>query len=152
MAGPSPREVIERLHRMAMDYDLRGQADLYAPDGILEWPFAPEGMPRRLRGREEIRRVLGGLEQRVRQAGTRVTGVDPVVVHETVDPETIIVELELHGEVPATRTTYHLPYIQVLRVRDGQIVSFRDYFGAGTAEVLRSALAHDEGTGPPPPP
>jgi uncharacterized protein len=143
MAGPSPREVIERIHRMAMDYDLRGQADLYAPDGVLEWPFAPDGVPRRLRGREEIRRVLGGLEQRVTQAGTRVTGVHPVVVHETLDPETVIVELELHGEILATGTSYHLPYIQVLRVRDGQIVSFRDYFAAGTGEVLRSLFARD---------
>jgi hypothetical protein len=147
MAEPSPREVIERIHRMAMDYDLRGQADLYAPGGVLEWPFAPGGVPRRLRGREEIRRVLGGLEQRVRQAGTRVTGVHLVVVHETLDPETVIVELELHGEVLATGTTYHLPYIQVLRVRDGQIVSFRDYFPAATGEVLRSALAHDSPAG-----
>jgi uncharacterized protein len=105
-------------------------------------------VPRRLQGREEIRRVLGGLEQQVGQAGTRVTGVHPVVVHETLDPETVIVELELHGEVLATGSTYRLPYIQVLRVRDGQIVSFRDYFAAGTGEVLRSLFAHDEGAGP----
>jgi ketosteroid isomerase-like protein len=138
--APSPREVVERVHRMAMDYDLTGQADLYAADGVLEWPFAPAGVPRRTEGREEIRRVLEALGHRVRGAGTRLTGLNSVVIHETLDPEVVIVELEAHAEVPATGMTYQLPYIQVLRIRDGQIASFRDYFGSGTAAVLEAAF------------
>lgn len=143
-AGPaSPREVVERVHRAAMDCDLSGQADLYAPDGVLEWPFAPPGVPRRIEGREQIRRVLEPLEERIRQAGTRVTDLHTVAVYEAVDPEVVIVELEVHGEVVGTGATYQLPYIQVFRVRDGQIVSFRDYFTAGTAAALRAAFAPD---------
>jgi ketosteroid isomerase-like protein len=136
----TPREVVERVHRLAMVYDIEGEADLFAPDGVLEWPFAPAGAPRRLQGREEIRAVLGPLARRVRQAGTRMTGFHNVVVHETLDPEVIIVEFEAHGEVEATGSTYELPYIQVFRVRDGEIVWFRDYFGAGTAQALEAAF------------
>ena len=33
-----------------------------------------------------------------------------------------------------------LPYVQVFRVRDGQIVSFRDYFGPRTAAALAAGL------------
>ena len=76
----------------------------------------------------------------MRRSGTRLTGLDSVV-HETLDPEVIVVEVELHGEVAATGERYRLPYVQVARVRDGAIVSFRDYFGAGTVRVLAAALA-----------
>jgi uncharacterized protein len=147
MTGPasdrvaaSPREVVERLHRLVVDRHLSGQADLYAADGVLEWPFAPPGVPQRVQGREEIRRVLSALERGVRQADTRVAPFPrSVVVHETRDPEVVIVELEVEGETP-TGETFRLPYIQVFRVRDGEILTFRDYFGAGTAQALTAAL------------
>ncbi len=128
-AIPGPREVFERLHeRVRDDYDMDGQADLYAPDGTLELPFAPPGMPRCMRGREEIRTFLAAAGQRARQAGRRIVRYDPVVVHETADPEVIVAEFDLHGEVTATGEPYRIPFIQVLRVRDGEIVSMRDYF------------------------
>jgi hypothetical protein len=104
----TPREVVELVHRLVLDRDVKGQADLFAPDGVLEWPFA-----------------LTGLRS---------------VVHETLDPEVVVVELELEGEVVATGDAYRLPYIQVFRVRDGAIVSFRDYFGPRTAEALAAAF------------
>jgi ketosteroid isomerase-like protein len=135
----TPREVVECVHRLVLDRDVEGQADLFAPDGVLEWPFAPAGVPNRLEGREAIRAVLEPLGRRVRQAATRPTGVRSVV-HETLDPEVVVVELELEGEVAATGDAYRLPYIQVFRVRDGAIVSFRDYFGPRTAEALAAAF------------
>ena len=134
-----PREVVELVHRLVLDRDVEGQADLFAPDGVLEWPFAPAGVAAPRAGREAIRGVLEPLGRRVRQAGTRPTGLRSVV-HETRDPEVVVVELELEGEVVATGDAYRLPYIQVFRVRDGAIVSFRDYFGPRTAEALAAAF------------
>jgi uncharacterized protein len=136
-----PREMIERVHRLAAAHDLRGQADLYAPDGVLEWPFAPAGVPQRVEGRERIREMLASLEGAVRRAGTRVTAVRTTAVHQTPDPEVVIVELEVAGELTTTGATYQLPYIQVFRVHDGQILLFRDYFGPGTAAALEAAFA-----------
>jgi ketosteroid isomerase-like protein len=139
MAEPvdvSPREVFEHLHeRVRDDYDMDGQADLYAPSGVLELPFAPSGVPRRIKGREEIREFLRVAGERARQAGRRIVRYDPVVVHQTADPEVIVAEFELHGEVFATGAAYRMPFIQVLRIRDGRIVSMRDYFAGGTLEA-----------------
>lgn len=146
-AAADPRELVERVHRLAAAYDLRGQADLYAPDGVLEWPFAPAGVPRRIEGRERIREVLASLQAAVRRAGTRVTAVRTTAVHQTADPEVVIVELEVAGELTTTGATYQLPYIQVFRIRDGQILSFRDYFGPGTAAALEAAFAATDATG-----
>jgi ketosteroid isomerase-like protein len=138
----SPREVFERLHRAVQDdYDMETQAALFAEDGALEWPFAPAGMPRRIEGREAIRRVLGAAGERARQAGRRIAGYSAVVVRETTDPEVIVAEFDLHGEVGATGEAYQLSFIQVLRVRNGQIVSMRDYFNpqamAGTLSAAQ---------------
>jgi uncharacterized protein len=128
-APAGPREVFELLHeRVRDDYDMDSQADLYARDGVLELPFVPPGMPRRLRGREEIRGFLRAAGRRARRAGRRIARYDPVVVHETADPEVIVAEFDLHGEVAGTGETYRLSFVQVLRVRGGEIVSMRDYF------------------------
>ena len=145
---PGPREIFERLHeRVRDDYDMDGQADLYAADGTLELPFAPPGVPRRIRGRDEIRKFLMAAGERSRQAGRRILRYDPLVVHETADPEVIVAEFDLHGEVAATGEAYRMPFIQVMRVRDGQITSMRDYF---TGEALEAAFedgpTHDRGT------
>ncbi len=131
------REVFDRLHRLVLNYDADGQADLFAPDGVWEFPFASEGIPRRLEGREQIRAIGKMGMERSRQSGRRLTGYHAVVVHKTSDPEVIIVEFELHGEIAATGKSYQIPYIQVLRVRNGLIVSLRDYF---PGEVLKRAL------------
>lgn len=140
---PGPREVFERLHqRVRDDYDMDGQADLYAPDGILEMPFAPPGALRRIEGREEIRALLAVAGQAARRAGRRIVRYDPVVVHETADPEVIVAEFDLHGEVSTTGERYRVSFIQVLRARDGQIVSMRDYFDP---RALSEALAASTG-------
>ncbi len=100
-----PREVVERIHRLVLDGDVEGQADLFAPDGVLEWPFAPAGVPTRLEGRQAIREVLAPIGRRLREAAvTRPTGMRSVV-HQTLDPEVVVVEVELEGEVVATGDT-----------------------------------------------
>jgi len=131
---PVPRQVVEHLHRLVAEGDLAGQADLFASDGVLEWPFAPDGMPRRIEGREAIRATFALLGRRMRAAGRRPGAVANVVVHETRDPEVVVVELALGGGGDP------LPYVQVFRVRDGQILEFRDYFGPRTAAALAAGL------------
>ena len=123
----SPRETVGRIHQFMLDGDVSAQADLYAPNGVLEWPFAPPGVPRRLQGRERIRRELMMLDQRARQAGTSVVGLS-AAVHETADPEVVIAELDVRAELTTTGLIYRHPYIQVFRIRDGEIVLCRDYF------------------------
>src|SRR3954451_10697013 len=116
-AVPGPREVFPPPQQVVLEFDMERQADLYAEVGVLEWPFAPEGMPRRVAGREAIRRVLVPLGERARAAGHHLLEFRSVIVHETDDPEVIVAEFEAQGEVLPSRTPYQLAYIQVLRVR-----------------------------------
>jgi ketosteroid isomerase-like protein len=136
----TPRDILVRALDRVRAYDLEGFADLFVEDGVIEYPFAPAGAVRRLQGREEIRRVLGQAAASPRRAGRRVTDVSSPVVHQTVDPDVIVAEFDLEGEIVATGQTYRLPYIQVLHIRDGKIASLRDYIDYPALTALTGGL------------
>jgi ketosteroid isomerase-like protein len=50
-----------------------------------------------------------------------------IAVHDTADPEVIVVEYELAGTVTTTGRRAAAPFIGVLRVRDGQVAGWREY-------------------------
>jgi ketosteroid isomerase-like protein len=122
-AVTTPREVFERLQRQILEKGGEGFPDLMASDGVVEWPFAGPGAPRRLEGREAIRRFVSGSRVRVLE----LQELRGIAVHETHDPEVIVAEVEAHGKVVATGRPVQLSAIMVIRVRNGEIVSYRDY-------------------------
>lgn len=121
------REVWEASQRAVRSFDLDGFVDVFAPDGELEFPFAPSTLPRRMEGQEEIRRGLEPLWQQA-AASTRITGYSSVDFHPSVDADEIVVEFDLNGEAIATGEAFRFSYVHVVRVRDGRIMSLRDYW------------------------
>jgi len=119
----SPREVVELVRQMVAGEGV-AFADLFAEDGVLRFPFAPPGVPREIRGREAIRAA------RAAEAGRRslltMDGVD-LVVRETDDPEVVVTEIEHYGHSRALDGPYRFRALAVVRVRDGEIVSYDDY-------------------------
>jgi uncharacterized protein len=121
---PLPREVLERFQQMSIAKSIDEMLDLYAEDAVYEFPFTPPGVPSRLDGRAEIRAFL---EANWESAPLRYHAYRNVVVHETADPEVIVVEQDATGTITTTGRAVTLPNIVVLRVRDGRIVHIRDY-------------------------
>ena len=119
----SPREVVEQVRRMVAGEGVVF-ADLFAPDGVLSYPFAPPGTPRELAGRDEIRAYHGAASRRRDQL--RIEGVE-VLVRETDDPEVVVAEIEHHGFSRAADGPYRFRALGVIRVRDGEIVRYDDY-------------------------
>jgi len=122
MAQPrSPREVFLALVSGIADGNPDGLPELYAEQIDVVHPFDPmHGAP--LRSRDELRKRM---EQFA--AGPRPRRrVGNVTIHETTDPEVIVAEFEYQGTTEAGEP-YALPAIFVMRVRDGEIVSSRDY-------------------------
>ncbi|AQZ66860.1 unnamed protein product [[Actinomadura] parvosata subsp. kistnae] len=118
----SAREVAERFLGVAAGGDLAALADLYSEDSVIELPFAPPGIPARFEGREGHRARFGRAATVVRHE--RVANV---VLHESTDPEVVIVEYDLHGHVLSSGQPFTRSYVMVMRVRDGLIVHSRDY-------------------------
>lgn len=147
-AGDAPRAVVERYLRAGLDRPAPpdgddGRADLFASDAILEFPFAPDGMPDRITGRERIRAVLAALRRAAGSGGGAGLTVDQAVsqmrAHQTTDPEVLVLEVNatLTDPAGATRQVRH---VQVYTVRDGLIAGLRDYWPAGVGEFTRAAL------------
>jgi uncharacterized protein len=120
----SPRETVEQFLRAAVSGTPGDMADCYAPEVVIEMPFAVAPLiPSRAEAtREELRARF--------QAGTasrRYTSLSNATIHETADPEVIVVEYELHGEMTATGEPFSLRFAMVVTVRGGHIVHSRDY-------------------------
>jgi ketosteroid isomerase-like protein len=131
--------VWEEALRFVRERDLDGYAETFAPDGVVELPFPLPGMPRRIEGRQEIRRVLAPVWRAAKESGRRIEGWDPVTVHPTDDPEVVVIEFELKG-VEASGTPYRMSYVHVVTVRDGHIAVMRDYVDTHPiAERVRAA-------------
>jgi len=120
----TPVEVLQRRQELLIGQDLEGFAGLFAPDGVIEIPSAGPGLPGRLEGRAAIAEF-----SRRTATGMRIDGFETVAVYETADPEVVIAETVLRATVAATGESLVAPSIQVVRIRDGQILLFRDYAG-----------------------
>lgn len=134
MAATS-REVVEQVLRAGREQDTETFVSLIAPDGYIEWPYRPAGIPGRLQGREQIREFL------TTQANglVRFDEYRNTVIHETTDPQVVIVEYDAHGTVIPTGAPLHQTIIAVLRINDGLVVSYRDYLNPLVlTEVLAS--------------
>ena len=121
-----PTDVFERAHSFVREYDLRF-ADCFALEGVLETPFAPPGFPHKTVGRQAIRDLVRPNYEAAKKAGRRITEYRDLRIHETTDPELIVAEFELIG-MDGDEEPYSLRFIQVVRVRSGEIVEMRDYF------------------------
>jgi len=129
----SPREVVEQVRRRVAGEGVVF-ADLFAPDGVLEYPFTLPGQPRELRGREAIRSYFA-----TASGARHVFEMDGVeaLVRETDDPEVLVTEIEHHGRSLVTGEPYRSRALGVIRVRNGQIVHYADYMDAiSTARLL----------------
>jgi ketosteroid isomerase-like protein len=144
MSGPSsprsPRTVFERLSQGIAAGRWHELADLYADDAVVDQPFGAPA-PAHIEGRETLRARFAGAAD----LGLTLVAKN-VVVHETADPEVIVVEFDY--DITGPEGTLTAANIQVLRVRDGLIVASRDYHdhlaiarASGQVPALLAALA-----------
>lgn len=135
----SASEVFHRAIRALLAFDVDAYAETFAPDGVIEWPFAPADWPhRRVEGRDQIRAVVGANLERSRAAGRRLVAIHDVVMHEGTDERDLVVEFTVEVRGPDGASA-RLPYVHVLRTTVvGRIAWLRDYFGVATAQVARS--------------
>ena len=97
--------------------------DMMSEDFVMEFPYARPGMPTRVEGRAAV------LAHLVKVGGdVSVDSASNLVVHETVDPEVVILEFDGHGRSMRTGEPYEQRYISVIRARGGKIVHFKDYW------------------------
>jgi ketosteroid isomerase-like protein len=132
-----PRAVLARWRQAVISQSADDVRRLYAVDAVHEFPFTRPGLPSRLEGRDEIMSWTAA----VWNTNTfKYERYRTIAIHDTNDPDTIIVEQEAIGTSTATGE-FALPNIVVLTVRNGQIAQLRDYVNilAATAAIGRDA-------------
>jgi ketosteroid isomerase-like protein len=121
MNAASPREVFEKLITGIGEGRWEELGALYAEDAVVDQPLmAPD--PVRITGRAQIAAHFAGAAR----MGFRVRPRN-IVVHTTGDPEVVIAEFDYDTPVEGAQQPLTSANVQVLRVRDGQIVQTRDY-------------------------
>jgi uncharacterized protein (TIGR02246 family) len=139
MPSVTPADVLARRRELTLGGDADGLADLYAPDAVIESPFAGRsGMPARLAGREAIR----AYSRQVMASPVRVEDYDVAQLYQTQDPEVVVVEMRSKGTLTTTGQSFTTTSVQILRIRDGQIVLFRDFANPRLLEELIAGPGH----------
>jgi uncharacterized protein len=96
---------------------------LFAPDAVLEFPFAPAGVPRRVSGRDALLAHMSNFPETF-----DVEFVD-LVFHETVDPGLVIAEFRSTGTALSTGKPYEQTCISVVRTDDDALIThYLDYW------------------------
>ena len=124
MPSATPADVLARRSQLMLNGDADGFADLFTPDAVIEFSFhGPPGTPVRLEGREAIREY----SRRVMASPLRLEDYDVAELYQAQDPEVVIAEMRAKGTVTTTGRRFTATSIQVLRIREGHIVLYRDF-------------------------
>ncbi|MEU2212215.1 nuclear transport factor 2 family protein [Streptomyces hygroscopicus] len=124
MSAPaSPADLFRHSLRLLLDKNISGWVGLWAEDGLMEFPFAPEGWPERLEGKEAIAAYMRHYPDHI-----ELHDFPSLRIHHTTDAETIVVEMRGVGRLVQTGGPFDMTYIAVITVRDGLITSYRDYW------------------------
>jgi uncharacterized protein len=124
MPSATPDDVLARRRQLMLNGDADGLADLFAPDAVIEFSFhGPPGTPVRVEGREAIREY----SRRVMTSPLRLEEYEVAELYQTRDPEVVIAEMRAKATVTTTGRSITATSIQVLRIREGHVVLFRDF-------------------------
>jgi len=97
--------------------------ELWADDGICEFPFATEGRPKRLNGKREILEYMSRYPGRI-----SLEGVDEFKVHLGLDPRVLVVEMTIRATATPTGRRYDQQLVIVGETNDGKLVHYREYW------------------------
>ncbi|WP_217255066.1 nuclear transport factor 2 family protein [Streptomyces sp. AC602_WCS936] len=124
MSAPtSPADLYRHSLRLLLDKDIAAWTGLWADDGVMEFPFAPEGWPRRLEGKEAVGAYMRGYPDHI-----DLHDFPDLRIHRTVEPETLVVEMRGVGRLVRTDAPFDMTYIAVVTVEAGRFTSYRDYW------------------------
>ncbi len=94
---------------------------LFTQDVIFEFPYAPDGLPKRLEG-------TAALAAHLERLGPLLTFGPMELGRVYAVGETVIFEFSCSGEGVTTGAPYDQRYISVVTLREGRIAHYRDYW------------------------
>jgi ketosteroid isomerase-like protein len=118
----TPRQVAEKLVSGISEGRFEEVPKLYAEDCVVEVPYATGGAAPLLEGGAAIQEHFSHADAMPFRLRAR-----DLVVHETEDPELVVLSWDYEVTATTTGATATVANVQFLRVRDGLIVHSRDF-------------------------
>lgn len=87
-------------------------------------PYAPDGFPKRVAGKEALIKQYAGWPQNAGKANF----TNGIRFHATLDPQIVVAEFHGVSEIVPTGRTYDQRYVGIFHVEDGKITLFREHF------------------------
>ena len=103
--------------------DMKGWTELCDENVIAEFPFAPEGSPARIEGRNALYEYLRNYPSFI-----DVREIPKLKIYTTDDPNIAIAEWSVSGKVVSNGNPYEMSYATFVTFRDGLIVNYREYW------------------------
>lgn len=98
--------------------------ELWADDGICEFPYAPEGR-RLLEGKKAIYAYMTSYPEVI-----AIDSVAEIRVHPMLNPVIAAVELAINGRALTTGRPYNQRYVIFIEAKDGKIWRYREYWNS----------------------
>ncbi|MFC3747034.1 nuclear transport factor 2 family protein [Paenibacillus sp. GCM10012306] len=130
-------EIVVKLFEAENNQDVQAMAALMADDIAYETPFALPGVPNRVEGKEALVQMLDqfiGKEQGMYSSWN----IFNVKVYPAGEPDLFFAEMDGNGVVAQSGHSYEQSYISLLRITDGRVSLWREYFNP---IHLKNALA-----------
>jgi ketosteroid isomerase-like protein len=121
------RSLLARYHSAMLAKSADALAELYAVDGVHEFPLLSPFFPKRLNGHEEVRKHYGAVWG---ASPIRILEIRDVATHKTLDPQVLVSEAEFTAEATSMNRTFVLSFVIVMKIENGLIVHLRDYMDA----------------------
>ena len=120
---PSAADLLRQSLDTFLAKDMKAWSLLCADDVVAEFPFAPEGSPTRLQGREALYGYLRNYPSVI-----DVHSIPHLRIYSTDNPNVAIAEWSSSGEVLTNGNAYEMRYATFVTFRDWLIVSYREYW------------------------
>lgn len=121
--SPSAVELFSRSLDRFLAKDMKGWSLLCADDVVAEFPFAPQGSPRRLEGRTALYQYLRNYVNVI-----DVRSLPHRRIYSTDDPNVAIAEWSSSGEVLTNGNAYEMSYATFVTFKNGLILNYREYW------------------------
>lgn len=105
-------------------FDMARVNAVWAEDAVQDMPYAPDGFPSRVVGRDNIIALYADWPEAVRNPDF----TSKLVLRPGADPQTVFAEWEGRADVVATGRTYEQRYGGLFHVEKGKITLYREYF------------------------
>ena len=120
------KEIVSRFLEAEAKQDVQGMADVLAEKVIFEMPFALQGLPDRVEGKDTVVEFLEQFLGKERGMFT-AWNLHNIRIYPGGEPDLVFAELDGQGVVVKSGYQYRQKYIILFRVSDGRISHWREY-------------------------